>query len=239
MERVIAALALVWCTGCNVEGLRKSDIYGLAPDPEVWLYGLVTNARTGAPLPGVSIQVEGRSSTSDANGAYRIEELDAIDASGTASVHGFQTLSMSLNLHPGANARDIALQPQECGRFMCTDAEFCDPPNGMCVTGATLSGSVINDCDETAVDARVTIDGKSVCSTGFRSGKAYFQLKNLTPGGPHVISIGKPDFIPYAGQLTLQPGLNAMDPVRLRPKDGCPGSGAAYSVCTCTETTCQ
>ena len=51
--------------------------------------GLVTNARTGAPLSGASIQVNGSSTAADPNGAYRLEGLEVTEAVGSASAQGF------------------------------------------------------------------------------------------------------------------------------------------------------
>lgn len=237
MEKVTCSLAVLLCACGNIDGLKSEDIFGLSPNPKVWLYGLVTNARSGAPLSDVSIQVEGRSTSSDRNGAFRIEGLDVVEASGTASAHGFQPYSLALNLRPGANARDIALEPQECGRYSCAGDEFCDEANGQCVQGAILSGSVVNACNGAGLDARVTIDGKSTCSSA-SSGKAYFQLKNLTPGGPQILSIGKINFAPVSMQITLVPGFNAIDPVALTPIGGC-ASTPSYEACMCTQTNCQ
>ena len=229
-------LLLTACGG--VEGLKSEDIFGRSPHPKVWLYGLVTNARSGASLSQVSIQVEGFSTASDANGAYRIDGLQVQETSGSASAQGFQVQTVSLNLRPGANSRDIALEPQGCGPNSCASNELCDVANGACLRAATLSGIVVSDCTGEAIDARVTIDGKSTCSTAF-SGKAFFQLRNLTPGGPQLLAVGKTGYQAFSTQVTLQAGFNAIDPVRLVPIGGCASGNPANEACTCTQSYCQ
>ena len=239
MEKVMLTCAALFLAACgNVEGLRSEDIYGLSPDPKVWLYGQVTNARSGAPLPGASIQVQGYSTAADRNGAYRFDGLDVVDTTGSASMHGFQPYPLTLNLRPGANARDIALEPFECGRFSCAEGEFCDEQAGECVRAATLSGSAVSACDGAGLDVRVTIDGKSTCGSS-GSGKAYFSLRNLTPGGPHTLSIGKAGYQAFSTQITLQPGFNALDPVQLTPVGGCAMGNPPWVACSCTQTNCQ
>lgn len=239
MEKVMLTFAALGLCACgNVEGLRSEDIYGLSADPKVWLNGQVTSARSGAPLPGVSIQVQGYSTASDRNGAYRLDGLDVVDTTGSASLHGYQPYALSLSLRPGANTRDIALEPRECGRWSCGADEFCDEANGMCVMGATLSGSAVSACDGAGLDVRVTIDGKSTCGSS-GSGKAYFSLRNLTPGGPHTLSIGKAGYQAFSTQVTLQPGFNALDPVQLTPVGGCAMGNPTWVACSCTQSNCQ
>lgn len=236
MEKVIAIAALSSLCACgNIGRLTSEDIYGLSSSPRVWVYGQVTNSITGAPLSGVAVQIEGESTSTDRNGAYSLEGLDAADVLGSASVHGFRPHTMMLTLKAGANANDITLVPQECGRSDCGSDQFCF--GGACVTGATLTGAVVNGCDGTALDARVTIDGKSSCST-IAAGKAYFQLTGLTPGGPHVLAIGRKGWLPSTSQVTLQPGFNVFDTVSLFPPGGC-STLPADVPCTCTDATCQ
>jgi hypothetical protein len=234
MEKVICALAVL-LGACGIEPLTSEDIFGLSPDPKVWLTGLVTNARTGAPLADVSIQVDGLATRSDRYGAFRLDGLDVVETTGTASVHGFHSYQLALNLRPGANARDIALEPRECGRFTCNAGEFCDPSRQQCVQGGVLTGAVVSICDGAALDARVTIGGFSTCSTAL-SGKAHFELRNLPPGGPQTLSVGKVGYQAFSTQLHIVNGFNAADMVRLEPIGGCMASRPTNVPCSCTET---
>lgn len=234
MKLVLIAFA---CSACgDVEGLKSEDIFGLEPNPKVWLYGSVTNGSTGAPLRDVAIQVEGYSTVSDARGAFRIDGLQAGNVQGTASIHGFQSYTLAATLRPGANAHNIVLQPRECGRFTCGAEQFCVAD--ACVEAARLSGSVVDACSGAAISARVTIDGKSTCSSA-NSGKTYFELRGLTPGGPHTLSIGKTGYQAFSTQITLNAGLNAVDMIMLTPIGGCAAGSPQDVPCTCTQPTCQ
>jgi hypothetical protein len=238
VEKVSALVALSLCGCGDVQGLRSEDIYGLSPNPKVWLYGEVTNAQNGAPLSGVSIQVGGRSTNTDPNGAYRLEGLDAAETAGAASAPGFKPYPLVLSLRPGANSRDIVLEPQECGSSACGADQFCDATRGQCVMAASLSGGVIDACTQLAIDARVTIDSKSTCSMAF-SQKAYFQLTGLRPGGPQTLAVGKVNYEPWSRQVTLVSGFNAVNMIALTPLGGC-GAGTPENVaCTCTQSWCQ
>jgi hypothetical protein len=239
MEKVTLTLALALCAcGGNIQGLTSEDIFGLAPDPKAWLSGLVTNARTGETVFQATVQIEGDGTRSNSDGTYRLDNLPASDdATGSATADGFQLFTLALPLHAGANARDIALQPLMCGPYRCSSDQLCDDSNGDCIAAATLSGSVLSICDDAAVSARVTIDGKSTCSTS-TSGKAYFQLEGLRPGGPQTFAVGKPGWKAFSTTLTLQAGFNTASTVRLTPIDGC-NAPAQDTACTCTESYCQ
>ncbi|MBK7864990.1 MAG: carboxypeptidase regulatory-like domain-containing protein [Archangiaceae bacterium] len=232
------ALVVALCGCGNVPGLTSEDFYGLSPNPRVWLHGQVTHAGTGAPLPDVAIELSGYSTRSDRNGAYRLDGLTATEVSGSASAHGFLPQPLSMTLRPGANTRDIALQPQACGRYTCTADQFCDGNRGECVKGATLTGSVVDACTGAGLDARVTVDMKSLCSSA-ASGKSYFELKNITPGGPQVLAVGKTGYQAFSKALTLQPGFNVVDAVALTPLGGCAAGTPTNVACTCTESYCQ
>jgi len=235
MEKVTPWLVLC---ACGVGGLTSEDIYGLDPHPRVWLAGLVTNGRTGAPLAHATVQIEGVSTLSDPTGAYRLENLPVSpSAVGSASATGFEVSALSLTLRAGANARDIALQPLDCGSLQCGMDQICDEVHGQCIRAATLTGSVVSACTQLAIGARVTIDGKATCSSAI-SGKAYFELRGLSPGGPQTLAVGKTGYQAFSTVLTLQPGFNAQDDIALTPAGGC-GAVVQDEPCTCTQPNCQ
>jgi hypothetical protein len=236
MEKVTAALLLCACGG--VQGLTSEDVYGLSPHPRVWLSGIVANARSGAIIAGATVEVEGVSTLSDATGAYRLDNLPvSTNALGSATADGFEPYGVSLDLRAGANLRDLGLQPLGCGPYRCASDQICDDTSGQCMAAAILSGTVVSACDHTALAARVTIDGKSTCSTA-TSGKTYFQLTGLTPGGPQTLSAGKTGYQAFSTTLTLQAGFNAADPIELTPVGGCGGT-VQDEPCTCTQSYCQ
>ncbi len=216
MEKVIACLGLL-CAACgNVESLRADDISGLQNRSTTWVYGIVMNARTGAPIEGVTVLVGGRSDVAKRDGTYRIDGLAAIEATGSTSVHGFGPASLFFKLETGANLRDIFLEPNECGRSDCRPNEFCS--GNQCVSGATLTGTVVNGCTGGPLDARVTVDGKSVCANDVKTG--FYKLENLTPGA-QIVAVGKVGWQAFSRTITLNAGPNAMDAVTLMPQGGC------------------
>ncbi|MBL8953757.1 MAG: carboxypeptidase regulatory-like domain-containing protein [Myxococcaceae bacterium] len=234
MEKMITALALVLAACGTLEPLSAQDIYGLRSGSGTSVYGLVKNARTGAPLVGVTLLIGGRSTLSENDGTYLIEGLAPIEATGEVAVHGFQSVSVRFTLERGANLRNFELEPNECGRANCLPGEFCSSSG--CSPGATLSGSVFNACDNTALDALVRIDGAAICTESSKG--AFFQLKGITPNGPQVISIGKTGYLPFTKTISLNTGLNAMDPVKLTPEAGC-SAIPAPAACVCTAAGCQ
>jgi hypothetical protein len=234
MEKVIAVLALI-CTACgNLEGLTARDIYDLQTASRTSVYGLVTSARTHAPIAAATVLVGSQSAVSEGDGTYRLDGLSPGEVTGEVSVHGFQSLSTRLTLVRGPNYHKFELEPNECGRNDCQPGEFCS--GNQCVAGATLSGSVLNACDDTALGALVRIDGKAICVDALKG--SYFQLKELTPGGPHVISVGKIGYKPYTGTVTLNAGFNIIDTVLLTPENGC-GAAPATVACVCEAENCQ
>jgi hypothetical protein len=236
MEKVTAAMLLCACGG--VGGLTSEDVYGLSPQPRVWLSGIVTNVRSGEVVAGATVQIEGVSTLTDMTGAYRLDNLPvSTNALGSATADGFEPYALALNLRAGANLRDLGLQPLACGPYRCASDQLCDDANGQCISAAILSGTVVSACDRTAISARVTIDGKSTCSTA-SSGKAYFQLTGLMPGGPQTLSAGKTGYQAFSSTLTLQAGFNAAGPIELTPVGGCGGT-VQDEPCTCTQSYCQ
>ncbi len=234
MEKVIVAI-VVSCTACgNVEGLRAQDIYALQSRGSSSVYGLVTNARTGAPIAGATVLVGGKSTQTEGDGTYGIEGLAPIEATGAASVHGYQSVSLLFKLDSGANLRNFSLEPNGCGRSDCRPGEFCSGDS--CVTGASLSGSVVSACTGQALEALVQIDGKAQCSTSYKG--AIFDLRELTPGGWLTLSVGKTGYLPWSNRVTLQVGPNAVDAVRLTPEGGCDAEPMA-AACHCIATNCQ
>jgi hypothetical protein len=117
----------------------------------------------------------------------------------------------------------------------CGAGQVCDAAKQQCVEAATLSGGVISACTRLAITARVTIGGSSTCST---SGKAYFQLSQLVPGGPQRLAAGKEGYEPVSLDLTLEPGFNTVPDLALTPAGGC-SAGVTDVPCSCTSANCQ
>lgn len=140
------------------------------------------------------------------------------------------------NLEPLSSTDLDSLRPPpaaSCGT--CASDQVCDPERRQCVPAATLTGGVVSACTGLALSARVTIDGKSTCST---TGKAYFRLQGLRPGGPQRLAVGKEGYAPASQDLVLEAGFNALGDVALSPARGC-GAAVADVPCSCTSASCQ
>ncbi len=88
----------------------------------------------------------------------------------------------------------------------------------------------------TSVLTHATMPTKSTCSA---TSKGYWQLKGLTPGGPHTIAVGRVDYQAFSTQLTLRSGLNAIEKISLMPVNGCSSPPPANTPCICDTPNCQ
>ncbi len=225
------ACALLLC-GCGVPGITSEQLAAFAPAPEVWLSGLVSDARTGGPLPEATLLLGDQTARSGADGSFLLERLAPGEQTLEVVREGYQPLSQALSLRAGANSVQYALTPVGCE--VCRSGQVCDAAAGQCVAEAVLSGGVVNGCTGEGLDARVTIDGRSTCST---NGKAYFELKGLHPGGPYTLSIGKAGYKAFTTTRSLQAGLNTFEPVSLQPVDGC-AQPPPPAACSCVTSNC-
>ncbi len=230
-------LSLVLSLGCGVPGLTSEDIYGLSPSPRVWLSGLVRDEATGAPIAQAAIQVEGRSTRTGADGAYRLEGLTVGPASGSASAEGFELHPFALELKPGANPLDLGLKRLSCFSTGCSTGQFCHAATGRCEAAAgaaELTGGVTDRCTGQPISARVSMGGKSTCSG---DEKPYFRLTGLSAGGPQALAAGKRGYRPLLTEIFLEPGFNTFA-ISLEPEGGC-GVTPATEPCVCNEVRCQ
>ncbi|MBX7101533.1 MAG: carboxypeptidase regulatory-like domain-containing protein [Myxococcaceae bacterium] len=232
MTRVLLT-AVVVLSGCGLSPLTSEDVRALTLQPEVVLSGVVRHAQSQGPLEGAVVAVQGSSSASAASGRYRIAGLTTGPARVTATLQGFAVAEAQVVLVPGANGLDLALAPLACSA--CGTGQVCDTSSGQCVTAATLTGGVVDDCTSVAIAARVTIDGRSTCSG---NQKAYFRLEGLHPGGPQTLGAGAPGYRSFTGTMTLMAGFNVAADIRLVPLGGC-DAATPPPTCSCTATGCQ
>jgi hypothetical protein len=232
--RTAVLLPMLLLAACGLPPLTSEDVYGLSPTPRVWLQGVVTDARTMAPVADATVQLEGETTRTDANGTFRLESgLLAGATSLTVSRAGFATSVTPLLLRAGANRVEVQLEVPSCAA--CASDEVCDDANGRCVKQATVSGDVVDDCTGQGIAAKVTLAGASTCSG---DGKGYFELKRLAPGGPHTLAIGRQDYQALSSTLTLNGGLNALGQLRLKRVGGCASTPQPLA-CLCTTANCQ
>jgi hypothetical protein len=232
MRQWLTALSL-FCAGCGLPALTSEDVFGLEPLAHAWVYGVVIDDRAGAPLANATLQMASASTRSDANGAFRLGEQTAGSGELVVSREGFEPFGETLELRAGANRLEVRLTPLSCGA--CGSGEICGP-GGKCIESASVSGDIIDACTRAAVEARVTIDGKSTCSF---QGKGYWQLTGLTPGAMQTVAAGKTGYQAFSAEIELKSGFNALPRIELTPVGGCSAPSPSPSTCTCTTPNCQ
>ena len=227
-------LPIVLLTGCGLPPLSSEDVFGLELRPRAWVYGTVADSKSGGPVANATVQLAGLSTESDSNGAFGIVGLTSGDGELAASREGYETLGMGLTLRAGANRLEVRLIPLACGS--CRASEVCDALMGRCVEAASLSGDLVDGCTGAALVAKVTVSGKSTCSV---SGKGYWELTGLKPGGPQTLAAGRMGYQAFSVQVTLKSGFNATDRILLIPVGGCSAPRPEESSCSCTPPNCQ
>ena len=79
---------------------------GSAPFPTISeLTGLVVDARTGRPIPGAYVSVQGRSDTTDRSGSYRITDLRPGSPDIRVSSLGYQSRSEQVTIGADRSVR--------------------------------------------------------------------------------------------------------------------------------------
>ena len=78
----------------------------------VILTGRVTNERTGNPVRGAEVSLQGRSDVTDENGAYELRSLYPGTDTLVVSHDSYLPTELRVNLTEGTNRRDVALVPR-------------------------------------------------------------------------------------------------------------------------------
>ncbi len=219
------------------------------PDQRCVLAGRVANAQTGEPVKRATVRLmrrsggqpqaggrvpvnQGYSSTSDAEGNFRVENVEPGDYSLSGSRNGFLESQYgakkpmgpgtTLTLRPGQQMTDVALAltPQAVITGKVVD-EDGDPVNGAAIQVLAQqwmrgklgymprNGSNTNDLGEYRI-------------ANLGPGKYYLSVQKQPngysgPNGPEVTTEGKPDIRPvrtfYPGALTLE----SATPIEVKP----------------------
>lgn len=215
-------MVAVVLTGCGVPELSSEDVFGRDANPKAWAYGTVTDAASGGPIAGATIQLARGSVETDANGAFRFDSVAVGDAEIAVSKAGYQTLGQSYRMHAGGNRLEITLARTHCG---CSGGQVCELTTGACVEPARISGIVTDACSGGPIVAKVTVSGISGCTDD--GPKGFWELGGLIPGGPQTLAVGRGGYQPFSAQVTLTSGFNSIGQIKLTPIGGCganPGS---------------
>ncbi|MEZ4654393.1 MAG: SUMF1/EgtB/PvdO family nonheme iron enzyme [Candidatus Eisenbacteria bacterium] len=111
------------------------------------LAGTVTDAATNDPIEGAEISIAGRSTSSAADGTYRLSTVPLGNFTLSASAEGYQDFESAYEVKSGSNRQDIPLQPlSSTGRVFGTvkNAQGTPLGNATCRIGTletTTNGS--------------------------------------------------------------------------------------------------
>lgn len=230
--RRVAVLLLL--AGCGLEPLSREQLFGLpSVVPKVRLTGTASNAMTGAPLSGVTVNLATVTTSSDDQGTFTLEDLAPGDFDGSAVLSGYERKDFRVSLVEGTNRLNLPMTAIPCGG--CAAGLWCEPASMRCVERSRLSLNVVDDCTGAAVTARVVMQGKATCT---KEGRGFAELVDLTPGGPQTVAVGKQHYQAANVMVTLNPGFNALPSIRLQPVGGCAATPVDVP-CVCNTADCQ
>lgn len=192
---------LVALSGCSLEPLTREELFGLPTlVPRVRLTGTVSQASTGAPLPGVTVSLASAATTSDALGVFELDGLAVGEFEGTASKEGFARKDFRVTLAEGTNRLNVELTPLACS------------------TCARLRGTARNQVTNEPIDGvTVTVGARSTTSDATGS----FRLDGLAEGSSSGFAV-KPGYERSDFTVALSPGENVKDVALTRiPCGGC------------------
>lgn len=198
VRRVAVVLLLA---GCGLEPLSREQLFGLpSVVPKVRLTGTASDAMTGAPLPGVTVNLATVTSTSDDQGTFTLEGLALGEFDGSAVLSGYERKDFRVSLVEGTNRLNLAMTALRCAAC------------------ARLAGSVTNGQTGAPLQGVTVSVGTSSATT---SATGAFLVEGLAPGsadGSAVLA----GFERKTFQLTLEPGANRLDVVMTPiPCGGC------------------
>ncbi len=197
------------------------------------LTGTVTNARTNAPLENAAVSIGQATVHTNASGGFLVEGLMSGVVDGAVVLQGFERKPFQQQLQSGMNRLDLSLEPIPCGG--CAAGLLCDVGSNTCKEPARISFNVTNACTGIGISARVVLQGKATCSTGFRG---FAELRDLIPGGPQTLAAGKEHYQAASVMVTLDPGFNATATIMMTPVGGCSVTPQDVA-CVCNTPECQ
>lgn len=212
MRTMVAAVVLA---GCGLPELTSEDVFGREANPHAWVYGTVVDASSKAPIAEATVQLARGTTTTDANGAFRIDGIAVGDGELEVSKEGYAVGGYPVRIHAGGNRLELPLTAARCS---CGGGQACDFNTGGCVPEAIITGVIVDACTGAALVAKITVNGVSGCAVDV---KGYWEVRGLSPGGPQTLVAGYGGYQPYTTKVTLKSGFNAIDKISLERVGGC------------------
>jgi hypothetical protein len=200
VRRVAVVLLLA---GCGLEPLSREQLFGLPSVlPKVRLTGTASNAMTGAPLAGVTVNLATVTAASDDQGTFTLEGLAPGDFDGSAVLTGYERKDFRVSLVEGTNRLNLAMTPLRCSSCARVAGLVTNGQTGAPLQGVTVSVGA-SSATTTATGAFLVeglapgdIDGSAVF-TGFE--RKTFRV-SLGPGDNRLDVVMTP--IPCGGCAT-------------------------------------
>ena len=172
-----------------VAGVNAQDL-GLTANT---LTGVVTDAITGLPIAGATVQLTDSSNvvhtvSTDVTGHYGITNVPAGPATLTASRTGYASATSNPAIVPGPNTQDEALTANTLTGVV-TDA----------ITGLSIAGATVQVTDSSNVVHTVTTDAGG-----------HYGVTNL-PAGPATLTASQTGYASATSHPSIVPGPNTQD----------------------------
>ncbi|HOC68627.1 MAG TPA: carboxypeptidase regulatory-like domain-containing protein [Candidatus Hydrogenedentes bacterium] len=209
------------------EPVQEGESEGETPETGS-LSGVVRNANTGLPEPGVTVIVApgGLTSTTGVLGAFSFSDLTPGNYTLAATKQGFQNFSMNVAVVSGINLQNILLLPvSEEGEGEGTGE---GEGEGEEVEGETGEGEVLQEgslhgtvrCSATGLplyDARLLLTPGAFEQRTDRRG--MYRFEDL-PAGTYVISVTHSSCEEYSGAVSVSPGESILVDITLTSLGG-------------------
>lgn len=162
--------------------------------------GIVSDATTGAPLPGVRVEVDstGSATTTDTRGFFYFEGLPPGSINLRASAQGFEVASVSTTVPPPGRSDLLEAIGFELTRLGDAEAvsrlpKMWEEPRR--VVRIDVSGRLRLEDGEPAAYTMVKIDGKEAITDG----DGFYVVKGLAPGEHRLEAL-----LPHRGWVAIE-----------------------------------
>jgi hypothetical protein len=180
------------------------------PDGDVTVTGTVTAQESGEPIPGAMVTArvgdESKSATTDAEGAYRLDELNDGELTVTVSAGGFQSASGVAQAGAGA---DITFSPR-----LAEVGSPGDPQPG------GFTGTVVDAVTGRGIEgARVLVEGDNQVEETLTDLDGGFRITGVAAGNV-TLEVSMDSYLNLTGSGQVQAGfINDLGEIAITPQD--------------------